>query len=213
MSSQSLIYKVLQKHSIVDYLETHGIFPVKVLAGGKLQYLCPFPDHNENKPSFMVYTESDYENFYCYGCQRNYSIIHLVAGMEGTSFKEALEKLGEGSDAGFMDNLEMEKDRMDKEVDRIKKYRDESLEQVLMSISSVSRKYLESVNYDEKETNLVDRMLCNVDIDILAEEFKSIEDTVKYLPKALKKRKKIFSQKKLEEKKTKLIGEKHGGVG
>lgn len=207
---RSLIHRVCQKQSIVEYLENQGIYPVKVLTGGKLQYLCPFPDHNETKPSFVVYTESDYENFYCYGCNRNYNIIHLVSRMENLTFKEALEKLGGGSDAGLMGNLEIEKDRMDKEVDQIKKRRDKSLEQVLMSIGSVARKYLESVKYDDKEKSLVDKLLCVVDVDLAEEKFSSVEETIKHLPDILKQRKELFSQKQLAEKRSKLKGEKYG---
>ncbi len=203
-SQSSMIYRILQKKSIVDYLDQQGIHPAKVLAGGKLQYLCPFPDHNENKPSFMVYTESDYENFYCYGCKRNYSIIHLVAGMEGLSFKDVLEKLGDGSDAGFMDNIQIERDRFDREVDKIEQTRKDSLEQILMSISSMSRKYLESAQYDSKETDVVDRVLLSVDTDLAAENFKGIDDTISNLPEALKKRKDVFNQQKVEKERNKI---------
>ena len=49
-------------------MEKKGHFPVKNLTGGRLSYLCPLPWHAESKPSFVVWTNSEYENFYCFGC-------------------------------------------------------------------------------------------------------------------------------------------------
>jgi len=86
---------LLQKTSIVSYLEENNHRPVKVLTGGKLSYRCPFPDHQERKPSFMVYTNSDYENFHCYGCGRGYNIIHLISGMEQIPYRDVLKRISD----------------------------------------------------------------------------------------------------------------------
>ena len=64
----SLVYQILKTKSIVSYLERKGHNPVKQLSGGRLSYLCPFVDHKESKPSFMVWTNAEFENFHCFGC-------------------------------------------------------------------------------------------------------------------------------------------------
>ena len=68
---QSVIEHILKKKSIVEYLEKKGYQPFKQLTGGKLSYLCPLPGHTETRPSFFVWTNSEFENFYCFGCLRS----------------------------------------------------------------------------------------------------------------------------------------------
>jgi DNA primase len=41
--------------------------------------------------------QNKYENFYCFGCNKNYSIINLVSYLDGITFKEAMLKLGDGT--------------------------------------------------------------------------------------------------------------------
>lgn len=51
---------------------------------------CPFPDHNDGTPSFMVYPDGSYR---CFGCDKWGShaldfIVHM-----GYKFDEAVEQL------------------------------------------------------------------------------------------------------------------------
>jgi DNA primase len=50
---------------------------------------CPF--HNETKPSFTVY--SDTQSFYCYGCGIGGDVINFLMKIEKIDFKEAIRNL------------------------------------------------------------------------------------------------------------------------
>lgn len=196
-STQSIIYQVLRKKSILDYLEKKGHQPVKSLPGGKYQFRCPYPDHNETKPSFIVYTQSgDFENFYCYGCQRSYNIIHLLAGLEGLSFKEALSRLSEGMEISLADGIDIELERITKAFNRPRE--ELQLQDVLMAISSMSRSYLESVNNDPQECGIIDSLYASIDSDIANCNFEDIHETFSSLSSMLQRRRHILKKKRLE---------------
>lgn len=44
--------------------------------GHNLWGLCPFPDHNEETPSFKI--NPDKQSYYCFGCHRHGDIFHLA---------------------------------------------------------------------------------------------------------------------------------------
>jgi len=196
-SIQSIIYQVLRKKPILDYLEKRGHQPVKSLPGGKYQFVCPFPDHNETRPSFIVYTQSgDFENFHCYGCQRSYNIIHLVAGLEGLSFKEALARLSEGMEISLSDGVDIELERIAKDFERPREV--VQLQDVLMAISSMARSYLESVNNDPAECCIIDSLYASVDNDIASCCFENIYETFSFLSATLMKRRRLLKKTQLE---------------
>lgn len=209
MINDSLIYEVIRRKSIVEYLEKRGINPVKSLADGKYQYLCPFPDHKETKPSFMVYTQSsDFDNFYCFGCQRSCNIIHLVSGIENISFHEALKKLSDGIEIGPLDGIDIQLAKMDKTIfQTIFQPKDIlDLNETLMSISSLCRNHLSCVNNDSLECDIVDKLYASVDSDIMNCDFDSVTETCNNLSGVLTQRRQLFKKNKLEKMRAMISG-------
>ena len=54
---------------------------------------CPFPDHSDTNPSFVVYPET--QSFYCFGCKRGGSVIDYVMHRDGVTACEAIRILCE----------------------------------------------------------------------------------------------------------------------
>lgn len=186
---------LLQKLSIREYLENAGIYPSKELSGGKFSYRCPFPDHQETKPSFMLYTNDEYENFHCFGCGRGWNIVHLVSGIENISYKDALKKLGAKFDLNIEESLMSTIDLVIKQGLTINK--DQlSMDQALLSISNLCRFYLESVSFDSKETEIIDSVYHEIDNHIYNYEYDGIYDILNSLPLCFKKRKDLIKKKK-----------------
>ncbi len=52
---------------------------------------CPFPDHEDRCPSFVVNPETGY--FCCFGCNRRGDVISLLRELRGLSFSEAIKEL------------------------------------------------------------------------------------------------------------------------
>jgi DNA primase len=198
MLDQSVIDQVCSKKSIIGYLEEKGHKPFKVLTGGKFAYLCPFPDHNETKPSFIVWTNSEHENFHCFGCQRGFSIVHLVAGLESISFKDALERLCEGLEVSLEDSV-MYSTALSAKAANEKDTQLGYIADRLTVISSLCRTYLESVDNDPNEQCIIDRLYRQVDSELANFELDKIDDTAAYLPEILQRRREKFEQLKLEE--------------
>lgn len=196
--SSSVIHQVLAKKSIVKYLEDKHITPHKVLSGGKLSYLCPFPDHNESKPSFIVWTASEYENFHCFGCQRHHSIIDLVAGMEGLTFKEALERLAGDMEISRDEIVAIESDRCLKITEEMPVMKFE-LADTLSSISSLCRTYIDAISNDPSELGIIDKLYAQVDDEIANFEFGKLEETLRHLPDMLTRRREKFEELKIRK--------------
>lgn len=183
--------QIIKSRSIVDYLDRLGHQPVRRISNGRLMYLCPLPGHNESKPSFVVWTNAEYENFYCFGCSRSRHIVHLVSFMEEISFKAAFLKLADGIHVTVADEILHSLDAFEKNYEANKQPFSplSDLSYLLGSLSSLCRSYLKSVDFDPTETSIIDKLWESVDSDILEYRFDSIENTLNSLPSVLQKRK------------------------
>jgi len=199
-SIQAAIYKILRSKSIVEYLSQKGYNPIKSMSGGKLQYLCPFPDHKETHPSFVVYTASEYENFHCYGCQRSFNIIHLVAELDGLSFKESVKKLGADLECNPLEGVEVSEARIANIINSDKLFQNNTeINDTLGYMSSITRNFLDGVHNDPIECDKIDKVLLDVDKDIKECNFEGVFETLKVLPVAILKRRKEIEKKKMLE--------------
>jgi DNA primase len=62
-------------------------------SGLHLSGRCPF--HDDGHPSFVVYPET--ASFHCFGCRISGDVIDFIRRADGLSFREALERLSDGS--------------------------------------------------------------------------------------------------------------------
>ena len=89
-----MIEKIRKDNSIVDFLSEKGHNPEKDY-GDKACYICPFPSHEDTKPSFFVYRTGPHENFYCWGCKKSGDIIEAYKEVNGLKSRwEAIKRLG-----------------------------------------------------------------------------------------------------------------------
>lgn len=192
----SIVHEILQNNSIVDYLENQGITPDKICSG-KLLYKCPFPDHKETKPSFVVYINGEFENFYCFGCQRRYHIIHLVSQLENMSIKDTIKKLSGGKVASEYDELKYLIDKRTKEQN-ITCYEPQGLVERLLTLSNICRLYEKGVDKDNQEIKRIDGLWKIIDECILDNDFDTVIEHVspEFLRKKLINQRKIFERNK-----------------
>lgn len=208
-SDQTIIDYILKTKSIVDYLEKRGIQPIKRLSGGKLSYLCPMPNHSEAKPSFIVFTNSEYENFYCFGCHAGTTIINLVAGLDGISVRSAIEKLSDGAEISADMDAELAISRSIKR-NQIISGDDICIPQLeelstMGFITYLCKNYLDSVEDDPEEVAIIDRFWEKVDSWIYNYEFEELKNVHEILPTILTKRREKFQRLKGNEKLKELI--------
>lgn len=203
---------ILRKKSILDYLSVKGVMPAKAMSGGKYSFYCPLPDHKDTKsPSFIVWTNADYDNFHCFGCQRGYTIIHLLSYMESISFKESLTRLSEGLDVTIEENIDYTLEGLndmltDTKFNPLSTTFD--VPQKLLSISSLCRGYLESVDFNEDECGIMDRFWQEVDKEILNFDFQGVDETLEHLPEILQRRRELYENLKLEKLRKQYASEK-----
>ena len=74
---------------------------------------CPFPDHSDTNPSFVVYPET--QSFYCFGCQRGGSVIDYVMHRDGVMAGEAIRILCEWANIPLPEWTEEEKAKWEKQ--------------------------------------------------------------------------------------------------
>lgn len=172
----AIINHILKKKSIVDYLNKKGHKYVKSMSNGRISYLCPFPDHKESQPSFVVWTNGDYENFYCFGCNRGHTIIHLISYIENISYRESLNKLSDGIEINTEEDISYTIDHIPWIANK-----ENDIRLVLFDMSNITRLYLESVEYDSSEVNIIDKFWTEIDKYIISCDFETIENSCKYL--------------------------------
>lgn len=156
-------------------MEKKGHFPVKQLTGGRLSYLCPLPWHSETKPSFVVWTNSEYENFYCFGCQAKHNIIHLVSYLDSISARAAIEKLSDGIEFSIKDEEKILQAEFFAGLEKKAPDVVGELARSLVEISNICNAFLESVDYDEKECERMDKLWKIVDQSLQDFDFDKIE--------------------------------------
>lgn len=182
----------------MDYLERQGHTPVKHMTGGRISYLCPLPWHSETKPSFVVYTNSEYQNFYCFGCASRYNIIHLVSLLESISVKTAIERLSDGMDFTVIDDEKLEI-KMVQDVSGIISPV-EDLARVLIDISVMCKSHLKATENDSTEKNRIEKLWTLIDSYVLNFEFEKIEE-IRYRIGPLLKQSLMLARKRYIEKK------------
>ena len=75
---------------IVSLMERENVILQK--SGAKFNACCPLPGHEETKPSFFVYPDSN--SFHCFGCQIGGDAAKFIQKMHGLDFPGALNYLG-----------------------------------------------------------------------------------------------------------------------
>jgi len=201
MSLKSQIQQVLKDKSVLDYLSKRGHSPVDTLAAGKYRFLCPLDGHDESRPSFFVYTQAEYENWYCFGCARGGSIINLVSYLEHLSFKDALEKLSDGISVSAEDDIKFILERIKKDsLQQAEPVSD--LAKLLLQASWQCLFYSQGVDFDQNEMDIIDKYYAFLDELTLNTEFEKIEESISHLPIVLEQRKAIFENKEEAKKYT-----------
>lgn len=187
--------KILKTKSITEYLTLRGHHPVKELGHGRKSYLCPFDDHKETKPSFVVYAGQDYENFFCFGCNRGFSIIHLVSFIEHISYSDAVNRLSDGSVIPTEDEIKYLIEKINKQFTN--KNPIVELSKTFLKSSWQCLLYSQGINFDSEEIKIIDRYYNYIDEKIIEGDFNIAEESIGCLSDILIKRKTKY-QKTLE---------------
>ena len=178
--SKSTEYKLLairQHNLITDYLTSKGHKPVKDM-GDRLMYLCPI--HKDSMPSFIVYLESDekaYQEYYCFGCKSSHCIIELYSKVEGVDWRVAISQLGLELDITDQDEIGHIVNSLKKQVENGQvSYSSDLMGESSIHIGIMGRLYLQKVNYDEKELEMLENLYKKIDICIQQENVAELLD-------------------------------------
>ena len=164
-----LIEQILKTKKITDYLAKKGHHPIGSEVNGRLKYLCPL--HNERTPSFTVYLNSDYENFFCYGCKKRHNIVHLYRDMECVSTREAIKVLSEDLSLDVESEISHAVDQIQNDHSTRSEF---TVPELALIISRCQYDFVQMINYDknfiakvDKLSELVDRVLDEDNIEAL----------------------------------------------
>ncbi len=140
--------------------------------------MCPMPWHSETKPSFIVWTDQEYENFYCFGCQSAHNIIHLVSHLESIPARKAIEKLSDGMEFSIVDESKIDETQWEDALYVGKKDKNSTsgVSKILIEISDMCHEYLKSVKNISAEQKRIDKIWFIVDGYLRDYEFEQIEN-------------------------------------
>lgn len=89
--------------SQVDILEVVSDYVELKKVGTAYKSLCPFPDHDENTPSFVVTPSKNICK--CFGCDSGGNAISFVAEIEGVTYSKAIQILKDKYDLQGIDDF------------------------------------------------------------------------------------------------------------
>lgn len=90
MLPQDFIYALKQANPIEGVMSSYVQLQ---RAGSLMKCLCPF--HSEKTPSCVVYTDTQDQHFYCFGCHAGGDVITFIMQIEGLSYMDAVQMLAE----------------------------------------------------------------------------------------------------------------------
>ena len=90
MLPQDFIYAMKQANPIEGVMSSYVQLQ---RAGSLMKCLCPF--HSEKTPSCVVYTDTQDQHFYCFGCHAGGDVITFIMQIEGLSYMDAVQMLAE----------------------------------------------------------------------------------------------------------------------
>jgi hypothetical protein len=194
--SRYVIEQILKAKKITDYLNTKNIYP-ESQTGNKIKYRCPIHE-GDNDPSFMVYTDGEFENFFCYGCKAKYHIIHLYAQLEKVDFAAAVKALSEGVDI----NIDAEIHHIIREIENDSSaWSVFSPVQLSLIISRMLYDFLNRVNAAPQYVEMTDKVLSTVDKAVEIGDMEGLKKIHDQLPSALLKTLRDYNAKKQQERK------------
>ena len=158
MGTPHYISCILKEKKITDLLESREILPARKYED-KLIYHCPL-HKGDNEPSFTVYINEDYQNYYCYGCKSGGNIINLVSALDDITLRKSISQLVEGIkiDEGDAIRSVIEEIGSGKMNDN-----DTSIEQIVLKINNICYMHFSSLNFDESEINFFDDFFKKID--------------------------------------------------
>ena len=173
-TSKYILDKVRTDNPLTQYLAEKGYHPEHEY-GDKCAYLCPLPGHTDTSPSFFVFTNGAYDNFYCWGCSAWGDVIEMHRRLNGLATRlDALKALGGKIEVDFEDEIEYSahqlkslEEQTREEVSQIPGKISIYMSCVMFSHFEGSDKDLEEIKFLEKLYKKIDQCIWQNDIATL----------------------------------------------
>lgn len=186
------IKKILEEKKITDFLEVKGVLSARSL-NDKLVYHCPIHS-GDNDPSFVVYTNDIYENFYCYGCHAGGNIINLISEIDKKSIKQVIRELAKHLNIKEEDILDAEIEKLEKEIESRN-----NIEELSLKLSRCCYNYFETVDFNKAEMIFFEKVFEKIDKIIHSNDIDSLQKIYNFLiDKGVLKRYSDFLEKEEE---------------
>lgn len=190
---------IFKERKITEYLAQKGIFP-KREHGNRKMYICPVHE-GDTSPSMTVFTDTEYENYYCFGCHSGTTIINLVADMENIDKRQAFKSLIQGldipGDVALSDfSISYEKFVQAGEYGDLLSMAD--VEELSLRISVECYNFLNlQADFDVEEVSFFEKVLQKVDALTRAKNKEGLEEIFRFLvEEGIPYRAEVFYDKK-----------------
>ncbi len=173
--NQAVIDGIKSKHKISDYLMSKGF---NVYAIGPEKYRCVCPIHKETEPSFTIYGNNNtYETAFCFGCKRSFDIISIYSSLEGKSWKDCLQELGEGIELSDDEEIAMMLRKLQDDNNNINREDTRNFFAMLaLNFSVLGYEVLEGTKYDNEVLQFLEKIYKYVDHWIWKSDLQSLDE-------------------------------------
>lgn len=155
--------KIREENPIVEYLSSNNI-NYEYNYENKYMYVCPL--HKDSKPSLVVYSDGEYDNFYCFGCKKSGDVIAMHAFLQGKSWGAAFKEFGGTVNVDNLQELNFLVDKLKrdstKEISEDRKAKN-FMSELSFLVSLMGARHIENTNYDKGEIEFLEKIYKVVD--------------------------------------------------
>src|ERR1700733_1897948 len=143
-NDRDAIKLLIQRANTADLLTIFKSYGVDISDGyGGRKCCCPFPNHNDNSPSFYYYPDTN--SFNCFGCKTGGSAVRFVSEIEKLNYEAAANKIV--SNYYIDNNVELETNK--NYIERQK---------IVLEFSSMIRQFIQDNKNDHVAIEYVEKL-------------------------------------------------------
>jgi len=121
----------------------------------------------------MVFTDKEYENYYCFSCHSGITVINLLSELDGISTRQATKNLIKGLDIKEQDVIES----IVKYLKTNKVLNNSNiLGELSLKISVNCYNYLQELSFDQEESDFLDKFFKLIDHLVTVNDISTLQE-------------------------------------
>jgi len=157
---------MIEKLDLYDYFSEKEGLQLSSAGGSRYSAKCPFKDHNEQEPSFIIYEDTN--SFYCFGCKRGGSIFQWLTDSMGRNmhFIDAVKYVASLTGVSVYSDPITALERIEEKIIEQLEDNEEgymTAQELNYIVSRLGYQHVKNHNFDSKEIEFINKIYLKLD--------------------------------------------------